>query len=105
MCKSRCCYYCSITKSCLTLRDPIDCSAAGFPVLYHLLEFAQLMSIELVSLSNHLILCCSLLLLPSIFPSIRGFSSDVCLELFFTTIPSAWVPCTQHGCGVVQVVG
>ena len=34
----------------------------------------KLMSIELVLLSNHLILCCSLLLLPSIFPSIRGFS-------------------------------
>ena len=34
------------------------------------------MSIELVMLSNHLILCCFLLLLPSIFPSIRVFPND-----------------------------
>ena len=36
----------------------------------------KLMSIELMILSNHLILCCSLFLLPSIFPSIRVFSND-----------------------------
>ena len=34
------------------------------------------MSIELVTPSNHLILCCPLLLLPSIFPSIRVFSNE-----------------------------
>ena len=37
------------------------------------------MSIESVMPSNHLILCCLLLLLPSIFPSIRVFSSESCL--------------------------
>ena len=36
----------------------------------------KLMSIELVMLSNHLILCLSLLLLPSIFPSTRVFSNE-----------------------------
>ena len=36
----------------------------------------KLMSIMLVMPSNHLILCCSLLLLPSIFPSIKVFSSE-----------------------------
>ena len=39
----------------------------------------QLMSIELVMPSNHLILCCPLLLLPSIFPSIRVFSNELAL--------------------------
>ena len=34
-----CC--CSITKSCLTLCDPMDCSTPGFPVLHYLPEFAQ----------------------------------------------------------------
>ena len=34
-----CC--CSVAQSCLTLRDPMDCSTPGFPVLHHLLEFAQ----------------------------------------------------------------
>ena len=45
---------------------------------WSLLKF---MSIELVMLSNHLILCCSLLLLPSIFPSIRVFSKESALRL------------------------
>ena len=41
----------------------------------------RLMSIELVMPSNHLILCCPLLLLPSIFPSIRVFSSESALHI------------------------
>ena len=32
----------SVSKSCLTLHDPMDCSMTGFPVLHHLPEFAQL---------------------------------------------------------------
>ena len=32
---------CSVTQSYLTLCDPMDCSMKGFPVLHHLLEFAQ----------------------------------------------------------------
>ena len=39
----------------------------------------KLMSIELVMPSNHLVLCCPLLLLPSIFPSIRVFSNELAL--------------------------
>ena len=41
----------------------------------------KLISIELVMLSNHLILCCPLLLLPSIFPSIRVFSNETVLHI------------------------
>ena len=41
----------------------------------------KLMSIELVMLSNHLILCCPLLFLPSIFPSIRVFSNESALHI------------------------
>ena len=41
----------------------------------------KLMSIELVMPSNHLILYCPLLLLPSIFPSIRVFSSELALHI------------------------
>ena len=41
----------------------------------------KLTSIELVMLYNHLILCCSLLLLPSIFPSIRVFSNEPVLHI------------------------
>ena len=42
-------------------------------------SWLKLMSIELVMLSNHLILCCPLLLLPSIFPSIKVFSNELAL--------------------------
>ena len=56
---------------------PMDCSMSGFPVLHHLLKFAgRLISIESMMLSNHLILYCPLLLLPSIFPSIKAFSNE-----------------------------
>ena len=54
----------------------MDCSTPGFPVYHKLPELTQThMTIESVMPSNHLILCC-LLLLPSIFPSIRVFSSE-----------------------------
>ena len=63
------------SRSVVSLCDPMDCSTPGFPVLHYLPEFAQ-MFIELVMPSNHLILCCPLLLSPSIFPSIRVFSNE-----------------------------
>ena len=44
------------------------------------------MSIESVMPSNHLILCCPLLLLPSIFPSIRVFSSESALHIRWPNI-------------------
>ena len=48
----------------------------GLPVHHQLRSLPKLMSIELVMPSNHLILCHPLLLLPSVFPSIRVFSSE-----------------------------
>ena len=35
------CYRCSVTQSCLTLCDPMECRTSGFPVLHYLPEFAQ----------------------------------------------------------------
>ena len=64
---------------CLTLCDLMDCStqaSLSFTVSWSLLK---LMSIELMMLSNHLILCHPLLLLPSIFSSIRVFSNKLLL--------------------------
>ena len=54
----------------------MDCSTSGFCVLHCLQSLLKFMSIELVLPSTHLILCCPLLLLPSIFPSIRVFSNE-----------------------------
>ena len=89
----------SITQSCPTLCDPMDCSTPGLPVHHQLSEFTQLMSIELVMPSNHLILCCPLLLLPSIFPSIRVFSNESALPIRW---PKDWsfsfniIPSNEH---------
>ena len=65
----------------------MNCSMPGFPIFYCLPEFAQLVSIESVMTSNHLILCCPLLLLPSVFPSIRIFSSESALCIRW---PKSW---------------
>ena len=56
----------------------MDYSMPGFPVSWSLLKF---MFIESVMLSNHLILCCPLLLLPSTFSSIWVFSSESALHI------------------------
>ena len=53
-------------------------ASLSFTISWRLLKF---MSIESVIQSIHLILCCPLLLLPSIFPSIRVFSSESVLQI------------------------
>ena len=65
----------SLAQSCLTLCDPMDCSTPGFPVCLQLLELAQTHVHQVGDAIQPLILCCPLLLLPSVFPSIRVFSS------------------------------
>ena len=71
-------YYRSVAKTCLTLCDPIDCRMSGSSVFWSLLKF---MCIRSVMSSNHFILCCPLLLLPSIFPSISVFSNELALGI------------------------
>ena len=78
---SPCCH--SVPKSCSTLCNPMNCSTPGFPVLYCLLEFAQthVYWVHDAKPSNHLIFHHPLLLLPSIFPSIRVFSNELALSI------------------------
>ena len=73
------CCCCSVAKSCLTLCDPMECSTQASLVFTISWSLLKLMSVEWMMPSNHLILCHSLLLLPSIFPSIRIFSSESAL--------------------------
>ena len=76
----------SAAQSCRTLCNPLDSSTPGFPVIYQLLDLVQTMSIESVLLSTHLILCCPLPFLPSIFPSIRVFSNESVLRIRWPNI-------------------
>ena len=59
------------------LCDPMDCSSPGFPVPHHLSEFLEVHVHRISDPSNRLILCHPLLLLPSVFPSIRVFSNEL----------------------------
>ena len=66
----------SVAQSCLTLCDPMTAAHQASLSIPNSRSLLKLMSVELVMPYNHLIFCCPLLLLPSIFPSIRVFSHE-----------------------------
>ena len=74
-----------VIQSHLTLYDPMGCSRPGFPVLPHLPELVQTHfhwigdAIQPSGCPLHPAICCPLLFLPSIFPSIGVFSSETAL--------------------------
>ena len=74
-------FCCSVPKLCLTLCEPMDCSTPGLPAHHQLPEFTQT-HVHWVSDAirpSHPLL--SLLLLPSVFPSIRMFSTESVLRI------------------------
>ena len=71
---------CSVSKSCPTLSDHMDCSTPGFPVLHYLPEFTQ-NHVHWVSDAIQPSHPLSPLLLPSIFPSIRVLSNELDLHI------------------------
>ena len=74
------CYCCSVIKLHLfvTQWNAAHQASLSFTISQSLLK---LMSIESVMLSNHLILCHPLLLLPLTFPSIRVFANELTLHI------------------------
>ena len=71
----------SVTQPCLIFYNPTDSSMPGLPVLHQLPELAQTHMHWVSEPFNRLILCRPLLLLPSIFPSIRVFSNESVLRI------------------------
>ena len=71
----------SVAESCWTLWDPMNCRRQASLSITKSQSLPKIMSIESVIPSNHLILSCPLLLLPSIFPSIRIFSNESALHI------------------------
>jgi len=71
----------SVTQSCLTLCDPMNCSTPGLPVRHQLLEFTQthVHRVGDAIQPSHPLL--SLLFLPPVPPSIRVFSSESTLHM------------------------
>ena len=86
----------SVAQLCSTLCGPMNSSTPGLPVHHQLPEFTQTHVHRVSDAPSHLILCCPLLLLPQIPPSIRVFSSKstLCMRwpkywnFSFSIIPS-----------------
>ena len=72
----------SVAQWCLTVSNSMDCSMPCLSVHHQLQEFTQTHVHRIGDAIQPLILCCPLLLQPSIFPSIRVFSNE-----FFQTLP------------------
>ena len=73
--------YSSVAQLCPTPSYPMDCSTPGFPGLHHLPELAQTHVHQVGDAIQPSYPQCSLLLLPSIFPSIRAFSKELALHI------------------------
>ena len=85
VCPGNLCCRRSVAQSSPALCEPMNCSTPGFPVPHHLPQFAKCMFVELVMPSNHLLFCHPLL--PSVFPSIGLFSSELAL---YIRRPNCW---------------
>ena len=80
----------SVHQSCPTLCNPMYHSMQASLSITNSLSSPRLTSIESVMPSSHLILCCPLLLLPPIPPSIRVFSNESILRMRW---PKYWSFC------------
>ena len=78
----------SVAQSCLTLCDPWTTACQASLSITNSRSLLKLLSIESVMPSNHLILCRPLLLLPSIFTSIRVFANESVLHIRW---PKYWI--------------
>ena len=75
------CSNCSVAQPCPNFMIPWTAACQASLSITNSQSLVKLMSLELVMPSNQLILCHPLLLLPSIFPSIRVFSSESTLHM------------------------
>ena len=89
----------SVAQLCPTLCDPMNCCTPGLPVHHQLPEFTQTHVHQVGDAISHLILCCPLLLLPPVPPSIRVFSNESTLRMRW---PKYWsfsfsiIPSKEH---------
>ena len=95
---------CSVAQSCPTLCNPMECSMTGSSVLHVSQSLFIFKSIAFVMISHHLILCHPLLLLTSIFPSIRVFSKESALPIRW---PKFWsfsfsISCSNEYSGLIS---
>ena len=82
-----CCSLLLFGRSVTSDSDPVDCNAPGFPVYHHLLEFAPIHVHQVSDAIQPSHPLYPLLLLPSVFPSIRVFSTE---SAFHIKWPKYW---------------
>ena len=88
----------------LTLCDPMDCSTPGLPIPKHLLKFVQVHVHCIRDAIQPLILWHLPLLLPSIFPSLRGFSNESAAFLMrWTKYQSFCIRCNNEYSGLIYL--
>ena len=92
----------SVTQSCLTVCDSMDCSTPGFPDHHQLLELAQTDVLQVGDPSNGLILCHPLLLLPSDFPSISILSNESVFCIRWTKYWSFSISASNEYLGLIS---
>ena len=80
----------------------MNCSTSGFPVLHYLPNLLKLMFTESVKASNHLIHCYPILLLPSMFTSIRVFSNESTLSIRWPIYWSFSVSPSSENSGLIS---
>ena len=90
----------SVTQSCPTA-TPWTMACQAFLSITNSQSLLKLMSIDSVMLSNNVILCCPLLLLPSIFPSFRVFSNESALHIFLGGLDGKVSPCNVEDLGSI----
>ena len=83
-------YCCSVIQLCSTPCNPMDCNTPGFPIHHQLPEFTQTHVHWVSEAIQPFILCRPLLLLLSIFPSIRVFPNESVLQIRW---PKYWSFC------------
>ena len=99
--KSTCCCSCWVTKLCLfaTPRTAVPQAPLCFSITQSLLKFT---SIQSVMLSKRLILCHLLLLLPSVFPSIKVSSSESAFHIRWLNYRSFSVSPSKNYSGLIS---
>ena len=100
-------FCCSVAQSCPTVCDPMDCSMPGLPVHHQLPELAQTHVHRVSDAIQPSHPLSSLLLLPSIFPSIRVFSNESGLRIRWPKYcPTLWNPidCSPPGSSVHGII-
>ena len=94
----------SVSQSCPILCKPVDLAACQVSLsITDSQSLLKLMSIKLVMPSNHLILCRPLLLLPSIFLSIRVFSNESVLRIRWPKYWSFSISPSNEYSGVISL--